>query len=247
VARLAGKPPVATPFLLAQLVGDGTATRYLADHCDEDRFVLCRYRQRLPTTANNFLWSHNPANGIMHAVPTADAEAIGREAGALSLAVIRQYPLAQLQASLGNFLRQLACVGVTEYAQGPTRGTPATPGLGSVLTGYAATPAGRGTLPFGAISLVMTATYGASLLLLAGAGWQAWRQGGPTNASASARQAAIGWILAGVIANAAISGVIAGVFDRYQGRIAWLVPLAALTAVAMLRQRRETGLRRLGP
>lgn len=233
VQRFSGQPPNDPPFLLARMIDDGTAGPYLAKHCDQNQYVMCRYRARLPMTANEFLWSHDPATGLMQAVPIAEARAINNESGRLVLAIVAAYPGQQLVASLSNFVGQLGSVGVTEFAVVPGRTTAKTPGLGTVLTEYGQTAAGRKAMPFEAFSAIMTVTYAISTILLAGALWQWHRAGG--NAG-SPRIAAIGWIVTGIVFNAAISGVLAGVFDRYQGRVAWLMPLAAMAGVAAWRE-----------
>jgi len=47
-------------LLLARLVQDKIAKRFLDDHCKgEGPYMLCRYRDRLPTTANAFLWERD--------------------------------------------------------------------------------------------------------------------------------------------------------------------------------------------
>jgi hypothetical protein len=45
-------------------------------------------------------------------------------------------------------------------------------------------------------------------------------------------------LLAGIVANAVISGAISGVFDRYQGRVAWLALFGFLVLAARERRRR---------
>ena len=47
-------------------------------------------------------------------------------------------------------------------------------------------------------------------------------------------------LLTGIAANAVVSGAIAGVFDRYQGRVAWLASLGfAVLLAKMLKARRH--------
>ena len=49
-------------------------------------------------------------------------------------------------------------------------------------------------------------------------------------------------LLTGIAANALVSGAISGVFDRYQGRVAWLASLGfAVLLVKMLNERRQAG------
>lgn len=236
VERLSGHAPSDPPFVLAQLVGDGTAEKYLATHCETQQFRLCHYQDRLPMTAANFLWSPDPATGLLRVIPMADSTAILAESWPLAQAVLAAYPGTQLLASFKNSVRQFFCVGVTEFAVGPSARTPRTPGLGDALARYGESPVARGKFPFTAFSMVMTVSYVAALAALVAALVKMPMQGGV--AADGPRRAALGWLIAGLVLNAAISGVIAGVFDRYQGRIAWLMPLAALTALAILRRRR---------
>ena len=43
VARATGKPPIAPPFFLVRLVGDGTAERYLRDVCPRRNLATCAF------------------------------------------------------------------------------------------------------------------------------------------------------------------------------------------------------------
>jgi MYXO-CTERM domain-containing protein len=96
--------------------------------------------------------------------------------------------------------------------------------------------AGHDLWPFGAASMLMKFTYFGSFAVLLAA---LWRLAG-TGWGHQPQLAIIGWIMLGLAVNAAVSGVIGGVFDRYQGRVAWLVPLIAVAALAMVRRRRTT-------
>jgi uncharacterized membrane protein YeaQ/YmgE (transglycosylase-associated protein family) len=71
-----------------------------------------------------------------------------------------------------------------------------------------------------------------SLPLLALAGWRALR------ARDGARLGLLAAILLGVVGNAAATGGLSGVFPRYQARIAWLLPMAALLLLLPPRPRR---------
>jgi hypothetical protein len=231
--RLSGQKPVQTPFALARIVGDGTAERYLRARCPEAGYRLCAYTNRFPMTENVFLWSHDADKGIMQAVPLSDRQQISSEANALVIAAVSAYPLHQMVASFSNLMAQFSTVGVTEYALGPNPGRYVSPRLSGLIERYEASLAGRGLWPFNALSQIMTIVYFASLALLLALlvrrGRSRWRD--------DPQLAIIGWVLLGLIVNAAVSGVIGGVFDRYQGRVAWLVPLMAVAALAQLRHR----------
>ena len=40
-----------------RMLQDGIVTRYLHDHCPDQHLKLCPYRNDLPETADDFLWS----------------------------------------------------------------------------------------------------------------------------------------------------------------------------------------------
>ena len=46
-------------------------------------------------------------------------------------------------------------------------------------------------------------------------------------------------IVAGLLANAAVCSMLSGVFDRYQARVTWLLPLLAIIAFHRLRPRKS--------
>ncbi len=49
--------PGGSAIAFARMLQDGIVTRYLRDHCAERQFKLCPYRDNLPETADDFLWS----------------------------------------------------------------------------------------------------------------------------------------------------------------------------------------------
>jgi hypothetical protein len=232
VERISGQKPLQTPFALARIVGDGTAQLYLARRCPEVGYRLCDYVDRFPMTENTFLWSRDANEGIMNALPLPVRKRISAEATDLVLAAIVAYPLHQIGASLGNLVSQFGLVGVTEYALGPRPGPKAKPELAVLLARYEQSMAGHQKWPFNTASLVMKITYIGSFGVLLVALWRltgtGWYQ--------QPQIATIVWIMLGLVVNAAVSGVVGGVFDRYQGRVAWLVPLVAVAALAMIRR-----------
>lgn len=238
VEKVAGQKPLQTPFTLARIVGDGTAQLYLEKNCPQAGYRMCAYLDRLPMSENTFLWSVDADKGIMSGLPLDDREAIRAEAGALVLATLSSYPLHQMGASISNLARQFVTVGVTEYAIGPRPSLLKEPEANSALTGlihrYEASLAGHWNWPFGLASTIMTITYlgslAALLVTLAQLRDTLWRN--------YPQMEIIAWLMLGLLTNAAVSGVIGGVFDRYQGRVAWLAPLAVVAALALVRQLR---------
>lgn len=232
-----GKWPVSTPFLLARMVGDGTAERYLRDACPARHFVTCGYLSRMPMTENDFLWSHEPEVGVMGVAPPETRAAIAGEANAIVLGTLAAHPLEQLGATVRNVMTQLGDVGVNEYGLLPTDTIAPISMLRWALDRYARSGIAQGWMPLGAISAMMRAVYFAGLV---GIGTLLWRRrSGPVLADASVRLVVL--LLVGVAANALVSGAIAGVFDRYQGRVAWLAPLGFLVLLAAMLKERSRG------
>jgi hypothetical protein len=224
VQAITGHDTIQMPFLLARFVGDGTAERYLAAECPIRHYTTCKYLSRMPMTENEFLWTA-PGKTAMGTATKEEKLAISREADEIVLGTIRMFPLSQASLSLRNAARQFADVGVSEFGLAPAMKTPDTTSLRPNLDSYQSTPVARGTMPLSAISLMMAIVYWVSLLV--------------GTAIAVLRPRTIGTLpailAAGLVANAAVCGALAGVFDRYQGRIVWLAPLfliAVLRAAA---------------
>jgi hypothetical protein len=94
-------------FLLARLLGDGTALRYLEKNCPQQHFAICDYLDELssfsPRTDLNaqFLWG-GPLDGL------GGFRAEESEASAIVAGTLSAYPLMQLGAAVDNVWRQLS-------------------------------------------------------------------------------------------------------------------------------------------
>lgn len=231
-AGYVASPP---PFLLARMIGDGTAERYLRETCPARPYFTCRFVDRMPMTENEFLWDHDPARGAFATLDAKGRAQVTAEQNAIVLGTLRRHGLYQFKTSAGGMLRQFATVGITEYGLAPYR-TSANSPLNGEIRHYSETLVGRQAMPLALLSLVMLACYAASWAMLAIMGFR------NRNALRDARcqdfTYAVLLVLAGVALNAAICGAISGVFDRYQGRVAWLVPFLALAALFAWRQRK---------
>ena len=83
-------------FVFGGLVQDGIAQRWLAEHCPVPGIKLCTLQDRIPKTADDFLWGDaSPFQDIGGWSGAADAEL-----GYLVKASIRTYPSAFIWTSL---------------------------------------------------------------------------------------------------------------------------------------------------
>jgi hypothetical protein len=221
VTRVTGESPLPTPFLLSRVIGDGTALPYLDKVCSNTPYLLCQYRDRFPMTENEFLWSSSPGVGVVGHLDQADRRRLAAEGNAIVVGAVLHDPLRQIGITLANMGRQNVTIGVTRFGflggLEPERG----PEMSPALTEYRHSAVFQGRMPLQEISWLMTGVYG-----LAVAGLIALVSRRPRVFFArDDRAVALQLIVAGVLLNACVFGAISSTADRYQGRVAWLIPL----------------------
>jgi hypothetical protein len=236
--------PYGAVFALARLVADGPAARTIAARCPPASsqasspgagWHLCRWAGRLPTDSDAFLWSgEGPVwaartDGLAPGGPIA----LAPEAGVIVRETLAREPLGVLRAATANALRQLGMARVgdvlgPENLQASVAMQLAIGFPPAEQARFAGSLQARGLLR--AVAAPFLALHPAALLLGAAGVLLAWR-----------RAAAVGdlrclglmlCVLVGITVNAAATGALSGPHDRYQARIAWLLPLAALLAAA---------------
>jgi hypothetical protein len=228
--------PNSPPHFLARIVADGPGREFLRRTCPQSGFELCDYLDRLPATEDEFLWT------LLPNVPYADGKRIKAEAGAVIKGTIAMFPAQVAEHMLTNTARQLVTFrsetqfGPAEWAGFRRQDTPVSRALADTLQA-------RGVFERPALDGVNAVHAGIALASLAVALVLLFR----SIAARLFRPAAlIGTVLIGLLANAFASGAFGGVFGRYEGRVIWLLPLAALTAALVLaraaaRRRTRTG------
>lgn len=218
--------PISPPFILARMIGDRTAEAFLRENCQRRAFETCRFVLHMPMTENEFLWSTDRQRGGFALLDLAGKRRVLAEQPAILEGTLSTRGGAQLLAGLNASARQILLPGVREYGLAPTNqpGTPAD--ILPLISDYRLSTIARGEMPLGAISILISASYFAStivLILLIAA-----------SRSKSVDLPRSSWVpfatftLAGVILNGIVCGSISGVFDRYQGRVAWLTTFVAL-------------------
>lgn len=236
--RVFGQPALWPPFTLARVLADGPATLYLQDVCpsDPDRYVLCRYLADLPpANADAFLWENETHQGTLFRATNAEQRRMIREQWDVVIPALLAYPGLQLRAAAANTLEQLMLNGVEEFAwEDRLRRQMASLFPTQLPTLMATRVAGTEAAWWRPLNLL----YGAVLLLALGvilarlAG--AWR---PADPAAARREVA--WLLmllAGVLANAVLSGALSEAHSRYGARVIWVLPLAAALLLARIRR-----------
>lgn len=92
-------------FLLARLVADGQAVRYLRESCPQRHYALCVYIEQLPHDSSDFLWS-----------PRSPFRRVGwidgyrREGREIVVQTISRYPASTLTSALTNATGQVVAI-----------------------------------------------------------------------------------------------------------------------------------------
>ncbi len=224
--------PSRNDFMLANLFGDSLAADYLKQDCPKDRLVSCRDLSRLPQSAEEFLFRH-PLYIELRKHP-AEIDKIVR--GTLSA-----YPQQFLESSARQTFFQIASLRTADEIRSYGAKDWNNHALQSVFPGEIQDfRKGRQfrdrLLPLAdAASKVDTGAFwlsAAACLLLAG-----------ISGFSRINMLFYSSILFLAI-NAAICATFAGVFDRYQSRVAWIMPFC-LTAYVLcwVREWKRSGVR----
>jgi hypothetical protein len=88
-----------------RILQDGIVKRYLDEHCPDARLKLCPYRNELPRTADDFLWSYGIFNDL------GRFSGLGEEMRFIVLRSVQEYPLQQIETALAATATQLGLVG----------------------------------------------------------------------------------------------------------------------------------------
>ncbi|HYZ47712.1 MAG TPA: hypothetical protein VE567_02345, partial [Sphingomonas sp.] len=231
IERISGHAPLDPPFLLARMVGDGTVPSYLDRTCPAQHFYLCRYRDRLPLTENDFLWGRDPQKSVFATASLDDKRRILAEANTIVRGAILTDPWGQLSRTAGNMARQFFVAGIEEYGVLPINAATDNSGMRQTLLTYVRDSGiAERTMPLRSFSMATQIPYLLGLAVLA-----ILLIGGRDRLEPSLRLLIL-FLIAGVVLNAAVCGGLAGVFDRYQGRVAWLIPLIAMCALILWRR-----------
>lgn len=224
VAKITGSQPGSPPFLMARLIADGPGTRFLREHCATERFDVCRFAARFPMSSQQFLWGRAPSEGVMKQVSAAERRALSSEQLRFAVAVVRNYPGEELYSAVRNTLLQISTLEDADLNYDS----------GMKQTLHDAMPDGdfnrarrslafRGLWPAALIARVQALVALGSVLTI---GWFLIRTPPGLFGSAASRFGLL--MVLGVLANAAVCGILSEVVGRYQSRVVWVLPLGAI-------------------
>ncbi len=222
------------PFLLARVIADGPGRWYLQQRCSSLHFAVCDRVRDLPDNTDDFLWT---AGGVWPTSSVAQQQQILKEEMPIVLGVLRAYPRDELIISARHLWEQL---GAFELA-----GFDATPWVEQTIEAavpgsearYRQSREAQGTLHEEFFTDIESWTVKASLVVICV--WLVFIRKGRSR-QLIGLAAVIAFV---VIANAAVTGILSNIEDRYQARVIWMVPLfAALFVLTWFDHRRSTTL-----
>ncbi len=219
--------PYGNIFLLARVIEDGPGRDALARACPDAGWRLCAVRDRLPATADEFLW--RPDSPLDAA---GGPKRVSAEADAIIAAAVRAEPARELTAMLRNTGRQLLRFNSGDGLQSwPETVTPWIkrdfPRFERAAYAASRQTIGRRLLPEWMTMVHAGAAVGATAGLLVCLPGLLRRRDIMAGVSMA--------VLVVLLGNAAITGALSGPHDRYQSRVMWLPAFAMFLAVAQRR------------
>lgn len=224
---LYGKPSLngeRPPYLMARIIADGPGRTYLDKHCPQVQWAVCNHLQQLSDDPDDFLWG---PSGAFSSATDDEREAMGQQEMPFVLATLRAYPREELAKAAANFRDQLQAFGIYGFDPSPWLLDQFNDVLPKARASYVASRQAQGTLPLDRFASIQQSTVLVSIGIIAAYlpflwwGPFLWRRH-------SARLTGLSVIvIAIVVANAFITGVLSTVDDRYGCRVIWLLPLLA--------------------
>lgn len=228
--------PMGSWFLFARLHEDGLTGRWLERHCGQSApKPLCDIRQSMPEDSQNLLWwTESPLT--RHIQEKVGEPEFWSWIDMLQTAVIgsiRDEPVAFLTASIKSTASQFVSFGsVDDQCPRQCQSPRLFEQRPDVTAPLLASRQLQDQIPKRAIRIVAGTVAAFGLLLLLPITWRAWRRG---DIEALTLLTAVAF---GLLANAAVTGALSDVQERYQSRVVWLAPMLCL--VVLMRWRTST-------
>ncbi len=201
-------------FFLGRLFGDGLAADFLRENCPKKPYVACRYVNNPPMTTEQFLFWHP----MLH-----DMQGHENEMGELIRGTLVSYPFRFIGSSIWQTLRQLAKFRTGQEIRDYALNAPNTNAevikelFPRDFHAFSNSRLIRGILlPLSNVAAAMdTVVFWLSAVACLAFSW-------------SRRDDKLNLFLysafAFVVINAALCATLVGAYDRYQSRVAWVVP-----------------------
>lgn len=224
VAKRMAWTPGGFALSFGRMLQDGIVSKYLDEHCPDPRFRLCAVKDQLPRDADEWFWGSAMFDRM------GRFAGLGKEMEAIALESLAAYPVLQLRTAVIAGARQLIDVRTGE---GVLNSIWHTYGIIERYTPWAAPAMRAARQQRNGIDFTMLnwLHWPAALLAMALLPLLALRQRNEL------RDFSVS-VMATVLANAAVCGVLSNPHDRYGARVAWLAVLAVVIAALEFAQQR---------
>ena len=231
VRVLYGGEMLSLPFISAHLVELGPGTRLLRETCPQGTYALCAHLDRLPTDWISFLFDRSADGGGFATADAAQRRAIVGEQVRFALDTLAFDPVATVSGLVRDGVSQLWTLSMHDVALTTANRrfvtTSFPPDLARLIEGSAVFDN-----PWTLQALLRATQLTAALSAVLVCAWALGRARTP-GAVLEGRDRVILVLVAGVVLNALICGILASPYGRFQARLVWLLPLgAALIIVA---------------
>ncbi|MGL6078380.1 hypothetical protein [Methyloversatilis discipulorum] len=228
-----GFAPYKDLFILARLIGDGTALESLRERCPDAGFRLCAKIDRIEvregdpyTTSDRFLWApESPLYAI-------GVRAVRDEAPAIIRATLEDHANRQIGLSMKNWgiqlLAQETGSWLEPFGTQPGDGTTRTIEryFPSELDDFLAARQNTGDLQLSLFSSIHQVVTALAVLIGLGIAWRRWPE----------RENPVSplffFLLAALLGNSLTAGVLSRPDDRYMSRLTWVFVLYVLLALS---------------
>ena len=237
IEKALDRKPVSPPFLSARLVADGSGSAYLRKTCsqDADRWALCAHLDKLPLESDEMLWDERPGKAVFWTAQLAEQQRLSAEDKPFFLHVLADDPFGVIGDAIRGTAILIGSYDLVAFNYPDFHINEISEKYPSDIgEGIRSTLAAKKAMPVAFIGWSTLAVVLVSFGLMAAICYRVWQ--GRETIARGAWQITI-LLLGGWLANAVICGALSSPTDRYQMRLAILVPLAAVTLVAA-RQRK---------
>jgi hypothetical protein len=214
-------------FLLARFMQDDLVRPYLDRVCPSPDYVLCQYRDRLPKSANDFLWAYDKVLDKMGGWEKADDEARRIVRGS-----VENFPLEHVKAAFNDLAQQLIAFrsGDGTWSQTEASAVIVWRYFPNELGLYLRSLQQNDRFDFERINWLHVPAAIIGFAGLVGMGVLCWRR---RDFSGTGLAFAI---VLGIVGNDAICSVLSNPGDRYASRIMWLGVYGAVVLLARARR-----------
>lgn len=226
-----GQKPMSPPFLSARLTASGPGTTYLKETCGDAstrQFALCTFRDRLPLDSDSFLWDHNSRRGVFQIAQPKLQRQISAEDKAFFVAVFLDNPVAVSGALMESVAETFRLADLNNFNY-PTGTGIAEKVPDSIAREIYDSRAYKRIMPTGFTVASTVWTAALSMIVIFVFIIYSLSQADVT-LSRLRRYAFL--IALAFVANGVVCGALSKATARYQMRLIWLLPAAALVSVS---------------